>query len=86
MLISSFIEYYDIDMENELSEEVKAHSEIIVATLNKIGLKKVNGNQWIYKVSAEEGETNSAGTSVAVEQFTREDLGLENSLTPGLTN
>ena len=86
MLISSFIEYYDIDVENELSEEVKAHSEIIVATLNKIGLKKVNGNQWIYKVSAEEGETNSAGTSVAVEQFTREDLGLENSLTPGLTN
>jgi len=86
MLISSFIEYYDIDVENELSEEVKAHSEIIVATLNKIGLKKVNGNQWIYKVSAEEGETNSAGTSVAVEQFTREDLGLENSLTPGLSN
>jgi len=43
-LISSFIEYYDIDVENELSEEVKAHSEIIVATLNKIGLKKVNEN------------------------------------------
>ena len=27
-------------MENELIEEVKAHSEITVATLNKIGLKK----------------------------------------------
>jgi len=32
------IEYYDIDVENELIEEVKAHSEINVATLNKIGL------------------------------------------------
>jgi len=27
-------------VENELIEEVKAHSEITVATLNKIGLKK----------------------------------------------
>ena len=31
MLISSFIEYYDIDVENELSEEVKAQSEITMA-------------------------------------------------------
>jgi len=77
MLISSFIEYYDIDVENELSEEFKAHSEITVATLNKIGLKKVNGNQWICKASAEEDETDGAGTSVATEQFTREDLGTE---------
>jgi len=44
MLISSFIEYNDIDVENELSEEVKVHSEITMATLNKIGLKKVNEN------------------------------------------
>jgi len=75
MLISSFIEYYDIDVENELSEEVKAHSEITVATFNKIGLKKVNGNQWICKASAEEDETDGTGTSVAPEQFTGEDLG-----------
>jgi len=75
ILISSFIEYYDIDVENELNEEVKAHSEITVATLNKIGLKKVNGNQWICKATAEEDETEGVGTSVAAEQFTREDLG-----------
>ena len=75
MLISSFIEYYDIDVENELNEEVKAHSEITVATLNKIGLKKVNGNQWICKANAEEDETDGAGTSVVAEQFTEEDLG-----------
>jgi len=75
MLISSFIEYYDIDVENELSKEFKAHSEITVATLNKIGLKKVNGNQWICKASAKEDEMDGAGTSAAAEKFTGEDLG-----------
>ena len=75
ILISSFIEYYDIDVENELSEEVKAQSEITVATLNKIGLKKVNDNQWICKATAEEDETEGAGTSTAAEQFTRGDMG-----------
>jgi len=69
ILISSFIEYYDIDMENELIEEVKAHNEITVATLNKIELKKVNENQWICKASAEEDEMDDAGagTSAAAE-------------------
>jgi len=31
-------------VENELVEEVKAHSEVTVATLNKIWLKNVNEN------------------------------------------
>jgi len=62
-------------VENELNDEVKAHSEITVATLNKIGLKKVNGNQWICKAIAEEDETEGAGTSVAAEQFTGGDMG-----------
>jgi len=43
-MLSSYIEYYGINVENELVEEIKAHSEIIVATLTKIGLKKVNEN------------------------------------------
>ena len=76
VLLSSFIEYYEVNVENELVEEVKAHSEITVATLNKIGLKKVNENQWICKASAEEDEMDDAGagTSATAEQFTREDL------------
>ena len=76
-MLSSYIEYYGINVENELVEEIKAHSEIIVATLTKIGLKKVNENQWICKASAEEDEMDDAGagTSAAAEQFTREDLG-----------
>ena len=58
-----------------MSEEVKAQSEITVATLNKIGLKKVNGNQWICKATAEEDETEGAGTSTAAEQFIGGDMG-----------
>ena len=44
ILLSSFIKYYEINVENELVEEVKAYSEITMATLTKIGLKKVNEN------------------------------------------
>jgi len=45
--------------------------------LSKIGLKKVNDNQWIYKASAEEDELKDVdtGTSTAAEQFTGEDMG-----------
>jgi len=77
ILLSGFIEYYDIDVKNELVEEVKAHSEITVATLPKIGLKKVNDNQWICKESAEEDELEDVGTgtSTATKQFTGEDMG-----------
>ena len=86
ILISSFIEYYDIDVENELSEEVKAQSEITVATLNKVGLKKVYGNQWICKATAEEHETEGARTSTAGEQFTGGDMGTGEQSFPGLSN
>jgi len=43
-VLSGFIEYYDIDVENELVEDVKAHNEITVATLSNIRLKRVNDN------------------------------------------
>jgi len=75
-MLYSFIEYYEINVENELIEEVKAYSEITVATLNKISLKKVNENQWISKASSEdEMDDAGAGTSATAEQFTGEDLG-----------
>jgi len=42
VLISHFIEYFEIDTEGEVVEMVKAQNEITAATLSKIGLKKVN--------------------------------------------
>jgi len=42
VLISKLIEYFKVDVENEVVEVVKAQHEISAATLNKIGLKKVD--------------------------------------------
>jgi len=44
VLISHFIEYFEIDTEGEVVEMVKAQNKISVATLSKIGLKKVNND------------------------------------------
>jgi len=42
VLISHFIEYFEIDTEGEMVELVKAQNEISAETLSKIGLTKVN--------------------------------------------
>jgi len=49
VLLSSFIEYFEIDIEGEVIEEVKSLDQISAATLNKIGLRKVNNKKWVYK-------------------------------------
>ena len=69
VLISHFIEYFEIDTEGEMVELVKAQNEISAETLSKIGLTKVNDGYQICKADydspdhqlAEEGE--GAGTS-----------------------
>ena len=49
ILISQFIEYFEIDTDGEVVEMVKAHNEVTTATLNTIGLIKVNDEKWIWK-------------------------------------
>jgi len=49
VLISSFIEFFEIDVEEEVVEEVKALNQISSITLNKIWLKKVNNRKWVCK-------------------------------------
>ena len=44
VLVSKFIEYFGVDLKDELVEIVKPHKEVTVATLHKIGLKKINGD------------------------------------------
>jgi len=41
VLVSKFIEHFDVDLEGELTEVVKPHKEITCATIHKIGLKNV---------------------------------------------
>jgi len=50
VLISNFIGYFEVDVEEELVKPMKTHNEIIVATLNKISLKKINDYYWVCKV------------------------------------
>jgi len=51
VLISHFIDYFEIDTDGEVVELVKAQNEVTTATLDKIGLIKVNDDQWICKVN-----------------------------------
>ena len=39
-LISNFIEYFEVDVEEEVVEPVKEHNEITAVTLNKIGASR----------------------------------------------
>jgi len=55
VLLSSFIDYFEIDVEGEVVEEVKTLNQISAATLNKIGLRKVKNKKWVCK--AEEDTT-----------------------------
>jgi len=49
VLVSKFIEYFEVDLEGELVEVVKPYNEVSVATFHKIRLKKVNDDHWICK-------------------------------------
>ena len=50
ILLSQFIEYFEIDVETEVVEEIKALNQITTANLTKIGLKKMKNKKWICKV------------------------------------
>jgi len=53
VLVSKFIEHFDVDFEGELIEIVKSHNKINCATMCKIRLKKVNDEHWIRRVEEE---------------------------------
>jgi len=53
ILLSQFIEYFDIDVETEVVEEIKALNQITTANLTKIGLKKMKNKKWICKADEE---------------------------------
>jgi len=63
VLVSKFLEHFEVDLEDELTEMVKPHIEITCATLHRIGLKKVNDEYWIYKAE-EEGDGQQGNEDV----------------------
>jgi len=54
ILISRMLEFFEVDLVDELAENLKATSEINQSMLNRIGLQKVNGT-WTYKGVNSEG-------------------------------
>ena len=52
-MLSKFIDYFGIDVEDEIVEKVKAVNQISTANLIKIGLVKLKNKKWVYK--ADEG-------------------------------
>jgi len=49
-MLSKFIDYFEIDVEDDIVEEVKALNHISTANLTKIGLVKLKNKKWICKV------------------------------------
>jgi len=53
ILLSQFIEYFDIDVETEVVEKIKTLNQITTTNLTKIGLKKMKNKKWICKADEE---------------------------------
>jgi len=49
IMLSKFIDYFEIDIEDEIVEEVKAMNQISTANLTKIGLVKLKNKKWVCK-------------------------------------
>jgi len=66
VLISRFLEHFEVDLDDEVTEMVKPNSEISHFTLRKLGLMKVNG-KWQSNDQGDEeedqGEEQEAGPS-----------------------
>ena len=48
ILITKFLQYFEVDLEQELVEVVKSSSEINSGSLSKMGFTKINGF-WVSK-------------------------------------
>ena len=47
ILISKFLHYFEVDLEEELSEVVKSSSEINNGSLSNMGFTKTGGRWWV---------------------------------------
>ena len=59
ILISKFLHYFEVDVEEELAEIIKALSEINSGSLRKMGFTKISGRQ----VSKDGDQAGPSGTN-----------------------
>ena len=52
ILVSKFIEHYEVPLEGELTELVKQSYEVSKTNVHKIGLTQVNNGQWVCQADA----------------------------------
>jgi len=62
ILISKFLHYFEVDLEEELSEVVKSSHEVNNGSLSKMGFTKIGG-KWVSKDGDQAG--SSSGFHVA---------------------
>jgi len=74
ILLSNFIEYFEIDVEGEVVEEVKALNQISTTNLTRIGLKKMKNKKWICKAD----EESAAQDDDDEEESSDDDVDTEN--------
>lgn len=49
ILVSKFLEYFEVDRDGELFKSINPQNEITNATLHKVGLLEVNNDHWMCK-------------------------------------
>jgi len=77
VLISKFLNYFEVDLEDELFETVKSLSEINNGSLSKMGFTKVYG-KWISKGGDQAGSSSGAQDEEENEVVaTRDELATE---------
>jgi len=69
-MLSKFIDYFEIDVEDEIVEEVKTVNQISTANLTKIRLVKLKNKKWVCK--ADEGTTNDDKEEESTEEESEE--------------
>jgi len=69
-MLSKFIDYFEIDVEDEIIEEVKTVNQISAPNLTKIGLVKLKNKKWVSK--ADEGTTDEDNEEESTEEESEE--------------
>ena len=73
IMLSKFIDYIEIDVEDEIVEEVEAVNQISTANLTKIGLMKLKNKKWVCKADEETADDDNEEESTKGESEESED-------------
>jgi len=72
-MLSNFIDYFEIDVEDEIVEEVKTVNQVSIANLTKIGLVKLKNRKRVCKADEETIDDDNEEESIEGESEESED-------------